>query len=457
MPRKPDETHDPSLRSWVESANEDATEFPIQNLPLGVFDRGDEEAVIGCAIGDQVLDLQLLSETGALDRDEHDPLTFALELESLNLLMALEPEDWSALRRRLSDLLREGNDELRGNAALRERALVPMDSVRWLPPCETGDYTDFYASVHHATNVGSMFRPDNPLLPNYKWIPIGYHGRSSSIVVSGSHVRRPIGQLMAEGESSPAYGPCRLFDYELELGCYVGGANGLGEPVTMDDAAERIFGVSLLNDWSARDMQKWEYQPLGPFLAKSFATTVSPLVVTADALAPFRVPRAERAAGDPAPLDHLRDEFDDASGGLDITVEAHLSSAQMREKGMTPVQLSVGSFRHMYWTFAQMLAHHGSNGCNLQPGDLLGSGTISGPERGSRGCMLELTWDGDPWATPPVSAPGTSRTPIMLPTGEQRKFLADGDEVILRAYCERDGYRRIGFGECRGIVEPAGH
>ncbi|MEL7485009.1 MAG: fumarylacetoacetase, partial [Planctomycetota bacterium] len=316
-------------------------------------------------------------------------------------------------------------------------------------------YTDFYASVYHATNVGSMFRPDNPLLPNYKWIPVGYHGRASSVVPSGTPIRRPSGQLSpAEEGGAPSFGPCKLLDYELELGVVMGRGNELGETIPIAEAEDHILGVCLLNDWSARDMQKWEYVPLGPFLAKSFATSVSPYLVTMEALAPFRVPALRRPEGDPAPLPHLFDEHDQAHGGIDITLEVLLASKQMRDKGMEPIRLSKGSFKDMYWTISQMVTHHASNGCNMQPGDLLGSGTVSGPRRDSRGCLLELTWDGDPFAAEPKLVPGTQRTPIELPTGETRTFLGDHDEVILKGYCERDGYRRIGLGECRGAIEP---
>jgi fumarylacetoacetase len=306
-------------------------------------------------------------------------------------------------------------------------------------PAEVGDYTDFYASVHHATNVGSMFRPDNPLLPNYKYVPIGYHGRASSLVPSGTPVRRPRGQLKGPNDERPTFAPSRLLDYECEVGFFVGRGNALGEPVAIAEAERHLFGFCLVNDWSARDIQTWEYQPLGPFLAKSFATTVSPWVVTMDALEPYRVPVRERAAGDPAPLPYLDDEADRARGGVALTVEVYLSSRRMREEGVSPARLSRSSFTDMYWTAAQMLTHHASNGCNLRPGDLLASGTVSGPERDARGCLLELTWRG--------------AEPLQLPTGETRKFLEDGDEVIMRGSCEREGMVRIGFGECVGRVE----
>ena len=305
-------------------------------------------------------------------------------------------------------------------------------------PAAVGDYTDFYASVSHATNVGSMMRPDNPLLPNYKWVPIGYHGRSSSLVVSGTAVRRPIGQSSADGKGPPIVAPTARLDYEAEVGFLIGQGNAQGEPVAMAHAEEMIFGVCLLNDWSARDIQAWEYQPLGPFLSKNFATTLSPWVVTLEALEPFRAPAPSRPTGDPAPLPYLDSRKNAEAGAVAVTVEVYLSSARMRETGLAPLRLSRASAADLYWTPAQLLAHHTSNGCNLQPGDLLATGTISGPAKESRGCMLELTWRG--------------AEPLALPGGETRKFLEDGDEVIMRGYCERDGAVRIGFGECRGVV-----
>ncbi|MFI5244656.1 MAG: fumarylacetoacetase, partial [Gemmatimonadales bacterium] len=313
--------------------------------------------------------------------------------------------------------------------------------VSMLVPADIGDYTDFYASVYHATNVGSMFRPDAPLLPNYKWVPIGYHGRASSIVANGTPVRRPRGQVRADGGAPPVYGPAKGLDYELELGAFVCGENALGETVPIARAEERLFGLCLLNDWSARDVQGWEYQPLGPFLAKSFATTVGSWVVTLEALEPFRAPAFARPEGDPAPLPYLDDPADRARGGFDITLEVWLRTAAMRDAAMPAVRLSSGSFNSMYWTVAQLLAHHASNGCNLRPGDLLGSGTVSGPSKDSRGCLLELAWRG--------------AEPVTLPSGERRAFLADGDEVTFRAWCEREGAARIGFGECRGEIRAA--
>jgi fumarylacetoacetase len=316
-----------------------------------------------------------------------------------------------------------------------------MAEAELLVPARIGDYTDFYASVHHASNVGKMLRPDNPLFPNYKWVPIGYHGRASSIVPSGTAVRRPRGQLKGPEAEAPTVGPSGAMDYEMEVGCFVGPGNPLGRPVPIARAEELLFGLCLVNDWSARDIQSWEYQPLGPFLAKSFATTISPWIVTFEALEPFRVPAFPRPEGDPPPLSYLWSSSDRDRGGVDLIVEVYLASAEMRRQNIAPVRLSRGRFADLYWTVAQMLAHHTSNGCNLQPGDLFASGTVSGPTKDARGCLLEITWRG--------------AEPITLPTGETRKFLADGDEVIMRGYCERPGATRIGFGECRGTVIAA--
>jgi fumarylacetoacetase len=309
-------------------------------------------------------------------------------------------------------------------------------------PAVVGDYTDFYASVHHATNVGRLFRPDNPLLPNYKWVPIGYHGRASSLVVSGTPVRRPSGQRKGADDDAPTVGPSRALDYELEVAAWVGPGNALGSTIPLDDSDAHLFGLSLLNDWSARDLQSWEYQPLGPFLAKSFASTVSPFVVTLDALEPFRAPLVARAPGDPEPLPYLASERDRARGGFDITLEVWLRTARMRDDDMPAVRLSHARFLELYWSLGQMLTHHASNGCNMRPGDVLGSGTVSGPERDQAGCLLELT--------------RRAAEPLSLPNGETRGFLSDGDEVTLRAFAERPGAVRIGFGECSGVVLPAG-
>jgi len=430
-------THDPARRSWVESANLPDADFPLQNLPYGVFrTSGNPTRRLGAAIGDRIVDLHAAAAAGLLPEN----LLAACQQPTLNALMALGAPAWSALRARLSELLDAANPlaELRQRV---ETCLVPMRSATLLLPAQIGDYSDFYASIHHATNVGSMLRPDNPLLPNYKWVPIGYHGRGSSIVASGTAIRRPHGQLKAADAAAPVFGPCRNLDYELEIGAFVGPGNALGERLPLSAAPQQLFGLVLLNDWSARDIQTWEYQPLGPFLAKNFASTISPWVVTLEALAPFRVPAMARPASDPAPLPYLVDHYDATHGGLDLTLEVWLLTAKMRLAGDTPYRISRGKFTEMYWTLGQMLAHHASNGCNLSPGDLLGSGTVSGPTRDSRGCLLEYTWRGT--------------DPLRLPNGEERKFLADGDEVILRGYAERPGARRIGLGECRGLVMPA--
>jgi len=436
-----DGTHDPALRSWVESANDPASDFPVQNLPLGVFLReGSGQARIGSAIGDRVLDLAACAERGLL-------LGLPLEVEeasrteSLNRLMAVAPRLRATLRHRLSLLLRaEG-----GLATARDHAafiLLPQAEAEMQLPAAVGDYTDFYASVFHATNVGSMFRPENPLLPNYKWVPIGYHGRASSLVVSGSEVRRPRGQTEpAAGATEPGFAPSRNLDYELEVGAFLGPGNGLGEPIPVAQAGEHVFGLVLLNDWSARDLQKWEYQPLGPFLAKSFATTISPWVVTSEALAPFRVPAFGRPPADPRPLAYLSDDDDQAQGGVDLQLEVRLSTAAMRARGLPSACLSRSNLKDLYWTLAQMVAHHSSNGCNLRPGDLIASGTVSGESPESRGCLLERAWRGT--------------KPLALPGGEERRFLEDGDEVTFLGRCRREGFAGIGFGECRGTVVAA--
>jgi fumarylacetoacetase len=438
------DTTDPSLVSWVDAAHDPGTDFPIQNLPFGVFRRAgsDEMPRVGVAIGEQILDVPACLTEGLLEPLRDGPAAIACAAPSLNGLLALGRAHWTALRVGVSRVLRAGGGH--GTRYDRERAariLVPMAEAELFLPAEVGDYTDFYASAHHATNVGSMFRPDSPLLPNYKWVPIGYHGRASSLVASGAPVRRPNGQAKGPQDARPAFGPTRQLDYEVEVGALVGPGNPLGVPVPIDDAEGHVFGLCLVNDWSARDVQAWEYQPLGPFLAKSFATTLSPWVVTLDALEPFRVPALARPAEDPAPLPHLTSAVDQARGAFAVTVEAWLRTARMRQAGADPVRLSRASFADMYWTLAQMVAHHTSNGCNLRPGDLLASGTVSGPTPDSRGCLLELTRRG--------------AEPIALPDGETRGFLEDGDEVILRAYCEREGAVRIGFGECRGVVTPA--
>lgn len=434
------DTHDPALRCWVESAHDPSTDFPIQNLPLGIFRRREagEPWRAGVAIGEHVLDLSAANRSGLLSGAASRAGSRCTGT-SLNGLLELDPLHWGALRQRVSRLLRADAPDGDRARRLRHEVLVNAAEIELALPVTVGDYTDFYASVHHATNVGSMFRPDAPLLPNYKWVPIGYHGRASSVVPSDTPVRRPWGQVAPEGENPPSYQPTARLDYEAEMGFLVGAGNTLGEPVPIDEAERLLFGLCLLNDWSARDVQAWEYQPLGPFLAKSFATTLSPWVVTLDALAPFRRPPAPRAEGDPAPLPHLVASSGDRA--IDVTVDVLLRTERMRAANEPAVRVSRSSLGDLYWTPAQFIAHHTSNGCNLRPGDLLGSGTLSGPTPESRGCLLERTWRGS--------------EPLSLPGGEVRRFLEDGDEVILRGFCEREGAARIGFGECRGVVLPA--
>ena len=418
-------THDPELKSWVESANDPANDFPIQNLPFGVFrkKKSSEKPRGGVAIGDQILDLAALGlDTGP----------------ALNGLASSGKRVWSSLRRKLSRIL---SDEKQKNRV--GKFLLPQSRAELLLPVAIGDYSDFYAGIHHAVAVGKIFRPDNPLLPNYLWVPIGYHGRASSIVASGAPVVRPNGQTRGPAgapDAAPSFGPSRRLDFELELGFVIGPGNRLGRPVPIRRALDHVFGVVLLNDWSARDIQAWEYQPLGPFLAKSFATTLSPWVVTLEALEPFRCAAFDRAAGgQPAPLPYLFDATDQRAGGYDIGMEMQLRSAKMRAAKLPPQCLTRSNFRHAFWTAAQMVTHQASNGCNLQPGDLLGSGTISGPAPDALGSMLELTQGG--------------KIPVALPTGESRVFLEDGDEVILRGRCERAGCVPIGFGEAAGTVK----
>jgi fumarylacetoacetase len=427
------ETHNPSLKSWIESANKPGNDFPVQNLPFGVFKKsptGLRHAGIG--IGDQIVDITAARNEGLFSGLAEEAAE-ACSDETLNRFLALGRLHWSEFRRQLSVLL---TDPVRREKV--ERCLVPMSDVEMQVPVAVGDYSDFYASIYHATNVGSMFRPDNPLLPNYKYVPIGYHGRASSIVVSGANVKRPAGQTKTDDATAPTFGPCKQLDYELEVGFFIGPGNELGRPIHMSEAEQHIFGLCLVNDWSARDIQKWEYQPLGPFLSKSFSTTISPWMVTLDALEPFRCPAVARHADDPAPLPYLDSAPNVMQGGIDLTLEVYVRSERMRGGNLEPVLVSRGSFKDMYWTIAQMLTHHASNGCNLRPGDLLASGTVSGPTKESRGCLLERTWRGT--------------EPLDLPTGEQRRFLEDGDEINIRGYCERGSYMRIGFGECRGII-----
>ncbi len=416
-----DATHNPGLRSWVTSANRPGCDFPIQNLPFGRFRRaGIAEAWrIGVAIGDQVLDLKAI---GLIDTDD------------MNLLMAAKPTDRRLLRKALSEGLREGS----GQQAQWGDALLPQASVEYTVPCRIADYTDFYTGIHHATAVGRLFRPDQPLMPNYKWVPIGYHGRASSIVVSGHAVMRPYGQTKKPDAGAPDFGPSKRLDYELELGYFVGCGNALGKPVPILQAEDHLFGVCLLNDWSARDVQAWEYQPLGPFLAKNFATTVSPWIVTMEALAPFRT-RIKRPAEDPPPLPYLDSVANREHGGIDVVLEVWLQTARMAAAQQGPVRLSSSrAAQAAYWSAAQLVAHHTSNGCNLQPGDLLGSGTLSGPAADEAGSLLELSCGG--------------KQPIALPNGETRTFLEDGDRLVMRGWCEHEGAIRIGFDEVAGIV-----
>jgi fumarylacetoacetase len=434
------QTHAPTLTSWVASAQA-PTDFPIQNLPFGVYRRrqSGESPRVGIAIGDQILDVSACARAGELTGAAE--AAAACSEPSLNRLMQLGRDHWSALRTQVSALLAVDSPAYQRNPRTIEGCLVPMTEAELYLPARIGDYSDFYASVYHATNVGSMFRPDNPLLPNYKWVPIGYHGRASSIVISGTPVRRPCGQLKEAGAESPRYAASRALDYEAEIGCFVGPGNALGEPIPIALAEEHLFGLALVNDWSARDIQTWEYQPLGPFLAKSFGTSVSPWVVTFDALEPYRVPAFRRPDEDPSPLPYLDSESTRSQGGIDVILEVFLSSERMRQSALPPLRVSRSRGSELYWTMAQMLTHHTSNGCNLRPGDLFASGTVSGSTKDARGCLLELTWRG--------------AEPLALPNGETRKFLEDGDEVILRAFCERPGWVRIGFGECSGTVLPA--
>ncbi|KAF1023245.1 MAG: hypothetical protein GAK30_00698 [Paracidovorax wautersii] len=416
-----DATHDLALQSWVDSANRPDADFPIQNLPYGRYRAAGSDGAwrIGVAIGDQILDLRA---TGLFDRDD------------MNALMALARLARVALRQRLSAGLRAGSAE----QAAWSRAIVPQAAAELAVPCRIGDYTDFYTGIHHATTVGRLFRPDQPLMPNYQWVPIGYHGRASSIVPSGQAFRRPHGQTKAPDASAPSFGPSRRLDYELELAYFIGQGNALGEPITIDQAEEHLFGVALLNDWSARDIQAWEYQPLGPFLSKNFASTVSPWLVTMEALAPFRRPFA-RPEGDPQPLPYLDGAANRAHGLLDISLEVLIQTRAMREAGQPPTRLTRGNAADAtYWSAAQLVAHHTVGGCNLQPGDLFGSGTLSGAAPDAAGSLLELTLGG--------------KQPITLPNGQTRTFLEDGDTLVLRGWCERPGARRIGLGEATGTV-----
>lgn len=435
------ETHDPNLKSWIDSANAPNTDFPIQNLPFCVFSRASsyEDLRIGIAIGDYVLDVYPCYEACLFDEDAFTIAVAANDYCLDHSVMRKNKKLQTAFRRRVSEILSDKADE--ETRKIVKRNLIPIEEAEFWMPAHVGDYTDFYCSIFHAMNVGSMFRPDNPLMPNYKWIPIGYHGRASSLVVSGTEIVRPKGQTRPDAEAPPEFVPSKNLDYEMEVGFFVGCGNDLGEPIALDEAEDHIFGLCLVNDWSARDMQAWEYQPLGPFLAKSFATTVSPFVVTMEALAPFRVPSFERAADDPQPLDYLSSEENREKGGVDLNLEVYIQTEKMRQENIEPHLLSRSNMKDLYWTIAQMLTHHASNGCNLRTGDLIATGTISGESKDARGCLLELTWRG--------------KEPIDLPSGEQRRFLEDGDEIIMKGFCEREGYNRIGFGECRGRIAPA--
>lgn len=430
------ETHQVQLTSRIASANKADSEFPIQNLPFAVFRRKGSQASFrgGVAIGDEIVDLQALAEQSFFSGKAAEALVAAAQ-PKLNALMALSPAHWSALRLALSRLLREGATEP------LEGLLVSQAEAEYDVPATIGDYTDFYTSVYHATNIGKLFRPDNPLMPNYKWIPIGYHGRSSSIVISGKDFKRPKGQTKAPDADTPHFGPCQRLDYELELGVYAGGSNPLGEAIALDEAENHVFGLCVFNDWSARDIQAWEYQPLGPFLAKNFASHVSPWVVTLEALAPYRV-AFERPMGDPKPLPYLESENNRQQGAFDIEMTILLETEKMRQAGESPFCLGTSNYRYAYWTLAQMVAHHTVNGCNLQPGDLLGTGTLSGPDDSTQtGALIELTRGG--------------RQPVTLPNGESRTFLADGDKIIMKAWSHRDGLARVGFGAVEATILPA--
>jgi fumarylacetoacetase len=425
-----DATHAPDAKSWLDDANGHAS-FPLQNLPLGVFSttygthrRG------GIAIGDHILDVSTLA---TLFHGDARRAAQAMALATLNEFLALGPAPRQALRREVFAMLSDPSMQ----TTVRP-ALLHAQECRLHLPAAIGDYTDFYTGIHHAENIGRQFRPDAPLLPNYKYVPIGYHGRSSSIDISGATVIRPRAQIKGPNDAAPTYRPSQRLDYELEMGIWIGGSNARGEPVPIASATDHIAGLSLLNDWSARDVQVWEYQPLGPFLAKNFLTTISPWIVTAEALAPFRVAQPPRPSDDPAPLPYLLDAGDQAHGAFDITLEAYLRTERMRTSGAPAHRLSRGNMQFMYWTVAQLVAHHTCNGCNLRAGDLFGSGTISGPDASSCGSLLEISQGG--------------RAPLQLPNGEQRSFLEDGDELTIAAYAERPGRARIGFGACSGIV-----
>jgi fumarylacetoacetase len=438
-------------KSWVGSANDASVGFPLQSLPYCSFvpaSTPDATPHLGVGIGSFILDLHQLHATRQLTALSASIQT-ACTAAQLNPLMRCGPPAWSALRQLLFTLLKADDDpgkrnEGRGNFNQRQTvasSMVPMEHVRFHKPVAVESYTDFYASIHHATNVGRLFRPDQPLLPNYCWIPIGYNARASSLVISGTPIRRPCGQIKFKGEPAPVFEPTIQLDYELEVAAYIGIGNTLGTRIPIAAAEQHLFGLSLLNDWSARDIQAWEYQPLGPFLGKSFATSLSPWVLPMEALRPYRVPLASRQPTEPQPLPYLTEHPSTQPSGLDLTLDVLLTTAHMREHSLPPARLSLSNLRDLYWSFPQMLTHHTSNGCNLVPGDIIASGTVSGPAPGSQGSMLEITQRGT--------------SPLRLPTGEIREFLADGDEIILRGFCERPGHPRITFGECRGTIQPA--
>ncbi|MBX2858222.1 MAG: fumarylacetoacetase [Cellvibrionaceae bacterium] len=431
------ETHDPQLRCWLQSAEEADCEFPIQNLPFAEFRRqGSNQAFRGgVAIGDQIVDLAAVATAGVFAGAAQQAAE-ACAAPALNHFMSLGKQAWSALRLALSRALRQGAPQ---EAAI-QACLVPQDQAEYSLPCQIGDYTDFYSSVHHATAVGSLFRPDKPLLPNYKWIPVGYHGRTSSIAISGHCFYRPQGQTMSPDAAEPSVEPCKRLDHELELGIFIGAGNAQGEPIPIQNAEDHVFGLCLFNDWSARDIQAWEYQPLGPFLAKNFASTLSPWIVTLEALAPFRAPLM-RPESDPRPLPYLHCASNSAQGSLDIELQVLIQTERMRKAGQAPEVLATSNFVHSYWTIAQLVAHHSVNGCNLRPGDLFGSGTQSGPNPQQAGSMLELSRGG--------------KQALRLRNGESRTFIEDGDTVILRGACQRQGAARIGFGEVTSTVLPA--
>jgi len=432
MPTPLDQTHDSQLQSWVKDAN-GHQDFPIQNLPFGIFRPADGEPQAGIAIGDHIVSLRALAQR-ELVHGEALTACKAADQETLNRLLGLDGRYRTALRRAVSALLAQGATE-------RPELLQSAAECELLMPATIGNYTDFYAGIVHAQNVGKLYRPGNPLLENYKWVPIAYHGRSSSTRVSGHPVRRPCGQRKLPDEGTPTFGPSKNLDFELEVGIWIGSGNELGEPIAIEQAEDSIAGYCLLNDWSARDIQSWEYQPLGPFLAKNFHTTISGWIITPEALAPFRRAQLPRSAHNPQPLPYLYSKVDQAAGALNIQLEVFLMSALMRSRGLAPHRLTRSNAENLFWTPAQLVTHHTSNGCNLVPGDLLGTGTISSPSQDGSASLLELTNGGT--------------APLTLPSGETRRFLNDGDEVILRGQAICDGYVSIGFGECRASIVAA--